>query len=274
MIRLVVLLMAVLAGCSSRSHDGVGTVIDIRPDIRQIMLDHDKIDGLMPAMRMTFDVPHADLFAGIRVGDRIRFDLVADGEEFRIVSIEKIEGGQDPVSTNVQSGFDDVIPEEDKAPPFALVDQDGKVRSLETLRGSNVLLDFIYTHCNGPCPVSTSARVQLQKSLPEDLRQQLHFVSISLDPLRDTPEKLRAYALERGADLANWSFLTGDPEAVQDVLSSYGVGVIREDDGNIQHVVVAFLIDPRGRITKRYFGLEHDTSEFIRDLSTAAPARG
>jgi protein SCO1/2 len=145
---------------------------------------------------------------------------------------------------------------------------------LDALRGSIVLLDFVYTECNGPCPVSTSARVQLQKSLPDDLRQQLHFVSISLDPLRDTPEKLRGYALERGADLANWSFLTGDPQDVDSVLRSYGVGVVREPEGDIQHVVVAFLIDPQGRITKRYFGLEHDTSEFIRDLSTAAPARG
>ena len=43
----------------------------------------------------------------------------------------------------------------------------------------------------------------------------------------------------------------------------------READGNIQHVVVSFLIDPQGRITRRYFGLDHDTSDYIRDLSAA-----
>lgn len=270
MIRLVILLIVLLAGCAPRAHDGVGTVIDVRADLHQIMIDHEDIAGLMPAMRMTFDVP----ISGIRVGDRIHFELVADGEHFRIVSLERIEGEQRAVDNTLQSGFDAVIPEEDKAPPFALIDQDGKARSLDALRGSSVLLDFIFTHCNGPCPVSTSNRVQLQKNLPDDLRQQIHFVSISLDPKRDTPEELRRYALERGADLANWFFLTGDPQEVEDVLRSYGVGVVRGDDGDIQHVVVSFLIDPRGRITKRYFGLEHDTSEFIRDLSSTSPARG
>lgn len=273
MIRLVALLVVLLASCT-RSHDGVGTVIDVRADLRQIMLDHDAIAGLMPAMRMTFDVPDTALFSGIRVGDRIRFDLVADGEHFRIVAIEKIDGEQRAVDTNPHSGFDAVIPEEDKAPPFTLIDQDGTVRSLDALRGSLVLLDFIYTHCNGPCPVTTSARVQLQKNLPDDIRQHLHFVSISLDPLRDTPQKLRDYALERGADLANWSFLTGEPQDVEAVLRSYGVGVVRGADGDIQHVVVAFLIDPQGRITKRYFGLEHDTSEYIRDLSSTVSVSG
>lgn len=274
MMRLAVLLLVLLAGCAERSHDGVGTVIDVRADLRQIMLDHETIDGLMPAMRMTFDVPSAELLTEIRVGDRIHFDLVADGKHFRIVSIEKIEGDQTAIDTASNAGFDAVIPEEDKAPPFALIDQDGKVRSLDALRGSIVLLDFVYTECNGPCPVSTSARVQLQKSLPDELRQQMHFVSISLDPLRDTPDKLRSYALERGADLTNWSFLTGKADDVESVLRSYGVGVVRDADGEIQHVVVAFLIDPNGRITKRYFGLEHQTSDYLRDLSTTAPARG
>jgi len=273
-IRLVTLLFVLLAGCTQRTHDGVGTVIDVRPDLRQIMLDHEVIAGLMPAMQMTFDVPDADLLLGIRAGDRIRFGLVADGEHFRIVSIAKAEGEPGPVDADSLAGFDAVIPEEDRAPPFALVDQDGKAQSLDALRGSIVLLDFIYTHCNGPCPVSTSARVQLQKALPEDLRQHMHFVSISLDPVRDTPENLRRYALERGADLANWSFLTGDPQAVDNVLGSYGVGFVRDPGGDIQHVVVAFLIDPQGRITKRYFGLEHTTSDIIRDLEAAAPERG
>jgi protein SCO1 len=272
--RLVLLLIVLLAGCAPRSHDGVGTVIDVRADLHQIMLDHDDIAGLMPAMRMTFDVPDAALLSGIRVGDRIRFDLVADGEQFRIVSLEKIAGEQRADGPTAQAGFDAVIPEEDRAPPFALIDQDGNARSLDALRGRVVLLDFIFTNCNGPCPVSTSNRVQLQKSLPDAMRQHMQFVSISLDPLRDTPEELRRYALERGADLANWSFLTGGPEEVDNVLRSYGVGVARGADGDVQHVVVSFLIDPEGRITKRYFGLEHDTSEIIRDLAAAAPVRG
>jgi protein SCO1/2 len=268
-IRLAVVLLILLAGCAPGTHDGVGTVIDVRADLRQIMLNHDDIVGVMPAMTMTFDVANAALLSGIGVGDQVSFELLADGEAFRIVSIAKIEGEQRAEKRPTGPGFAAVIPEEDKAPPFTLIDQDGNERTLDALRGSAVLLDFVYTQCNGPCPVSTSARVQLQKSLPDEIGQQLQLVSISLDPQRDTPDELRRYALERGADLAKWSFLTGDSTAVESVLRSYGVGVVREADGNIQHVVVSFLIDPRGRITRRYFGLDHDTDEFIRDVSAA-----
>ena len=75
--------------------------------------------------------------------------------------------------------------------------------------------------------------------------------------------------MARGADLSRWSFLTGEPQAVDSVLKSYGVGTVRDGDNEIQHVVVTFLIDGREQITKRYFGLDHDVNEYLRDLSMA-----
>jgi cytochrome oxidase Cu insertion factor (SCO1/SenC/PrrC family) len=57
---------------------------------------------------------------------------------------------------------------------------------------------------------------------------------------------------------------------VDAVLRSYGVGTVVEPDGELQHVVVTFLIDAQGRITKRYFGLDHDAGEDLRDLRQAA----
>lgn len=272
MIRFVVVLCVLLVGCGQPTHHGVGTVVDVRADLHQIMLDHDDIVGVMPAMTMNFDVPDASLLSGVRAGDRIEFELLTDDGHFQIVSITPVEGEQQPVADDrPRASLAAVIPEEDSAPAFELTDQDGNTRSLDALRGSIVLLDFIYTHCNGPCPVLTSARVQLQKKLPESIRERLHFVSISLDAQRDTPADLRRYALDRGADLANWSFLTGEPAVVEEVLKRYGVGVVRGSDGSdIQHVVVTFLIDPQGRITKRYFGLDHDTGEYLRDLVSTA----
>ena len=272
MIRLVLALCVLLAGCERPTHRAAGTVVEVRPDLHQIMLDHDDIPGVMPAMTMNFDVPDVALLSGISAGDRIEFQLSANDGHFRIVSIERVKGAEQSVASDQpRASLAAVIPEEDTAPAFELTDQDGNPRSLEALRGSIVLLDFSYTHCNGPCPVLTSARVQLQKKLPDPIRQRLHFVSISLDAQRDTPAELRRYALDRGADLNGWSFLTGEPAAVEDVLKRYGVGLVRDSgSGDIQHVIVTFLIDPRGRIAKRYFGLDHDASEYLRDLASTA----
>jgi protein SCO1/2 len=165
---------------------------------------------------------------------------------------------------------DGFAPTRDPAPDFALTDQDGKPVTLASLHGRVVLLDFVYTSCPGPCPILTSKHVALQKALPEAERARVRLVSVSLDPARDTPEALRRYASARGADLAGWSFLTGPPPDVSAVVESYGVGTIAKPDGEIEHVVVTYLLDPDGRIAKRYFGLEHDTDELLRDVTSLA----
>jgi protein SCO1/2 len=263
--RLLAFLLALVASCGPSQHEGVGVVVDVQPELRQIHLDHEEIAGLMPAMKMNLDVADPALLSGVARGDRVRFQLSVDGSSYRIVALERI-GKADPDAAPGQ-GLGAVVPEEDAAPPFVLIDQDGRALGLEALRGSAVLLDFVYTSCPGPCPILTSARVEVQRALPETLRPRVRFVSISLDPERDTPAALREYALARGADLAGWSFLTGEPAAVDAVLQSYGVGRVREADGAIEHVVVTFLIDAQGRIVKRYFGLDHGPDEYLRDLT-------
>jgi protein SCO1/2 len=165
-----------------------------------------------------------------------------------------------------------VAPEAEPAPPFELVDQHGAPRSLDSLRGKVVLLDFIYTKCPGPCPILTGTHVRLQKILPEAARERVWFVSITLDPERDTPEALRSYAKARGASLDNWSFLAGSKPQIEDVLARYGVGKMPGAGGEIQHVVVTFLIDAEGRIAKRYFGLEHHADDLARDVAALAEA--
>jgi cytochrome oxidase Cu insertion factor (SCO1/SenC/PrrC family) len=53
------------------------------------------------------------------------------------------------------------------------------------------------------------------------------------------------------------------------VLEAYGVGAVRDPSGKLEHVVVTLLIDPDGRVQKRYFGLDHSAADYVRDLSAA-----
>ena len=104
----------------------------------------------------------------------------------------------------------------------------------------------------------------------------MHFVSITLDPEFDTPAVLGDYARARGADLANWSFLTGPPDEVADVVKRFGVGTLRSADGQIDHVVATFLVDPQGRIEQRWLGLENGAEERRAEIAelAGAPAAG
>ncbi len=185
--------------------------------------------------------------------------MVFDGKTYRIARAEVTGEGE---AAPAGEGPADRA----AAPFFDLVDQDGEPLSLTQLRGKVLLIDFVYTACPGPCPILTTTLATLQRSLSPEQREQVRFVSISLDPERDTPEALRAYAKAQGADLSDWSFLTGPPEVVDEVVQRYGVGKVRGEDGQIEHVVVTFLVDARGRIEKRYMGLDHGADEMRADL--------
>ena len=268
---LVVAVVALLvAGCGERSrhYHARGVVEDVQPEIGQVLIAHEDIEGLMPAMTMNFDVPDKALLERLEYGQAIDFEVEFTGKAYRVTAATVRESG---VATSGGGQLGAIKAADDPAPPFRLTDQDGNERALEDWRGQVVLLDFIFTRCPGPCPILTGLHVKLQRELSPELRARARLVSISLDPLRDTPAVLREYAKTRGADLANWSFLTGAPEAVDAVLKSYGVGSIRTPDGQIEHVVATFLINGNGQIARRYIGLDgHDPKELLRDITRLA----
>jgi protein SCO1/2 len=242
-----------------------GSVRSVDPSARQVTLAHDEIPGFMPAMTMNFDVAPAVSLDALRPGARVRFELERTGSTLRILTLEPT-GALDVAAGAAGSAGAATPGELDAAPDFALIDQDGRRFALKDQAGRAVLLDFIFTRCVGPCPILTSRHVELQRRLPRELQGRTRFVSVSLDPAHDRPEMLRSYARQRGVDLANWSLLTGEDEAVDGVLRAYGVGSVRLDERTIEHLVVTFLIDPEQRIAQRYLGLEHPTEQMLADL--------
>jgi protein SCO1/2 len=276
-VRAALVLLLALA-CGPELYDADGTVTEVRPDLRQVVIDHEDIPGLMPAMTMNFDVADPSLLEGLAAGDRIHFRIARDGESYRIVRAEKLgeagaagsSGSAGAAGASGSAGLSAVAGDAEPAPPFELTDQDGAPRSLASLRGKVVLLDFVYANCPGPCPILTGTHVRVQKLLPEAAREKVWLVSITLDPARDTPAALRTYGTARGADFSHWSFLTGPTATVEQVIASYGVGKLPGERGEIQHIVVTFLIDAEGRIAKRYFGLEHHADDLVKDVTAAA----
>jgi len=283
---LAVLLAAGVLACDVAQHsqrarrvEATGVVEAVDVELKQVVIDHDDIPGVMPAMSMSFDVGDPRLLETLAPGQKIEFTLELRKQSLRVVAARVIEdpgvagrsGTLGPAAGRPGgAGFAGAVAEAQPAPDFALTDQDGRPVSLASLRGHVVLLDFVYTHCPGPCPILTGTHVAVQRALPPELAEKVRFVSISLDPARDTPEALRAYATARGADLARWSFLTGEPDAVIDVLERYGVGARPGENGEIDHLVVTYLIDADGRIARRFGGLEHRAETLVAALGAVA----
>jgi protein SCO1 len=110
------------------------------------------------------------------------------------------------------------------APDFVLTSQDGAEVTLRDFRGKVVAVSFIYTSCPDVCPMLSDKLARVQDALGPDFGSRIAFVSITTDPEHDTPEVLKEYAEALEADLAGWSFLTGEPAAVLKVARRYGVG--------------------------------------------------
>lgn len=99
-------------------------------------------------------------------------------------------------------------------PDTQLVDETGKQVNLSSMKGSVTVYDFIFTSCTGICPIMTNNMRELTPKVPKDAP--VRFVSISVDPARDTPAALAAYA-KRNRNDPRWTFLTGDRQAIIDL---------------------------------------------------------
>ncbi|AVD90322.1 MULTISPECIES: SCO family protein [unclassified Pseudomonas] len=105
-----------------------------------------------------------------------------------------------------------------------LVDQNGRALRFysDVLKDKVVMLNVIFTHCNDACPLITRKLQEVRTAMGPELANQVTFISISSDPLNDTPAALKAYARKQGVDGPNWLFLTGDKASVDLVLGRIG----------------------------------------------------
>ena len=136
------------------------------------------------------------------------------------------------------------------APRFALVDQRGRVRSSDELRGSVWIADFIFTHCSSVCPILTAKMVQLQRAIRDP---RVRFVSFSVDPDRDTPDALREYARRWAPDETRWTLLATTKQSLAEVVAGMRTFVQTEWDPDAElHTGELFLVDAEGRVRGLY----------------------
>jgi protein SCO1 len=154
-----------------------------------------------------------------------------------------------------------------EAPSFSLTTQDNAQLKLTDLRGKVVAVTFIFTTCKETCPVLTAKLVGVQKKLSAEVSPNVAFVAISLTPKHDTPDVLKAYANAHNADLARWSFLTGDAKQIQALAKQYGVFVkAKKTADDVDHGFLTSIIDRAGVIRVQYMGVRFEPNELLADL--------
>jgi Uncharacterized protein SCO1/SenC/PrrC, involved in biogenesis of respiratory and photosynthetic systems len=149
-------------------------------------------------------------------------------------------------------------------PEAQLVNEANKPVRMSELKGKVVVYDFIFTSCAGTCPMMTATMRRLTTKIPKDAN--VRFVSISVDPIRDTPQVLRDYAMHVRND-PRWTFLTGDRKTIVD-LSVTGFKLAAGDatgapDESVLHSTKFAVADRNGVIRDYYSATNDDAVDHV-----------
>ena len=209
-----------------------GEIVAVNLPRKTLTVSHEAIPGLMPAMTMEFAAPTATWTSPSR-GSGSGPNWWSDGD---------VPAGEDlarrPGVRQQRCGGGQRLAAGHRGPrPRRLPRGRGEPARLCALRpgraggpggrfrGRQIMLNFIYTRCPVAtmCPAATLRMMAVQKQARAAGVKNLELISITLDPAYDTPGVLKEYAVARGIDTSNFSFLTGPELAIRDLLTQFGV---------------------------------------------------
>jgi protein SCO1/2 len=270
------------ASASAKRYPLKGTVVSVDKQNKTAKIEHEDIPGFMEAMTMDFPIHETWVWNDLTPGSEIQAELVVDNAAKDPFWLEKIgisaapRPGQEPPPTGENA------PQIGKAvPDIKLTDQDGKRFSLVDYRGKAVAVTFIYRECPLPeycIKMSQNFSDAANRiALDPGLREKTRLVSVSFDPARDTPEKLRQYGqgyLGNAAkpDFSIWRLAVGTDKEVRALADFFGLKyeVDANDKAIINHSLVTAVIGPDGTVKKLLPGNRWTVDELVASLAQAA----
>jgi protein SCO1 len=265
---------------SAKRYPLTGKVISVDPAKKTATIEHEEIEGYMPAMTMEFPI-HADwVWKELKPGGEIRAELVVDNtakEPYFLDNVGIIAAADPENPIDLNTNFAQIGQE---VPDFKLTDQDGKRLSIKDYRGKALAITFIYAKC--PLPdycIRMSANfsdLAMKLAGAPELKNKLRLLSISFDPENDTPEKLRSYGIgymgnDPKAKFDIWQLAVGSDEEVHKITDFFGLRYQRDatDKTQINHSLRTAVISPSGKVTKIFPGNEWTPARLQREMERA-----
>ncbi len=141
--------------------------------------------------------------------------------------------------------------------------QDGAPTALAALGGRPTIIAMGYTTCRDICPAIVADMMWLEKHLPPGAAARVRFVFVSFDSEADTPERLTLYAASHGLDLARWTLLEGDADAVRELAAALDVPYRANDQNGFDHAAVVTLLDAGGAIVFQQRGAQASSEALL-----------
>lgn len=257
-----------------------GRVTAVDKAAKKATIEHDEVKDYMPPMTMDFEIREDWVWDDLVPGVEIRSELVVDNangkywlEKIGIVASPHPDQEPPPTGENpVQVGK--------MVPNFNLTNQDGKKISIKDFAGKTLAITFIYRECPLPEYCILMSRnfsdLAIQMNAEPEARDKFALLTISFDPARDTPAKLKQYGLgylgKDAKDLGVWQLAVGSDPEVRKIANFFGLKyeTDQEDKTQINHSLVTAVINPKGEVTRILNGNRWTPVELQREMATAA----
>ncbi|HTQ56774.1 MAG TPA: SCO family protein [Bryobacteraceae bacterium] len=266
---------------AAQHYAATGLVLKVDRPHRSFVASCKAIPQYMDAMVMPIPVHDLKLLDNLKPGVAVDFTLIVAGsdawaEDIRIHRFQSTE--QDPFQAGglqMIQNFGKTGPQGheiavgEAVPDFTLTGETGRPVSLSQFRGKIVVAAFVYTSCPLPnyCFRLSNNLGQLQKRFRARLGRDLVLLSITIDPVHDTPPVLARYALTWKADPEGWHFLTGPEADIQAVTRRFGVNYW-PGEGFLTHSLHTIVIGRDGRLAANLEGNEFSAQQ-LGDLVSA-----
>jgi protein SCO1 len=259
-----------------------GTVVSVDKQNKTAKIDHEAIPGFMDAMTMDFPIHETWVWDDLTPGSEIQAELVVDNAAQDPFFLEKIGISAAPNPNQPPPPSSETPPQVGKpVPDIKLTDQDGKRFSLTDYKDKALAVTFIYRDC--PLPdycikmsknfSDAAARIASDQANKDRFR----LLSISFDPARDTPEKLRQYGQgylgnQTKPDFSIWRLAVGSDKEVRAVADFFGLKYEADENNKalINHSLVTAVIGPDGNVKKIFAGNRWTVDELLKSLNEAA----
>lgn len=258
-----------------------GKVVSVDKAKKKAKIEHEEIPGFMEKMTMDFPIHEDWVWEDLVPGADIRAELVVDSTAKDPFWLEKImiSAAPNPNQSPLPPANENFAQIGKEVPDFTLTNQDGKRFKLSDYRGKAVAITFIYAQCPLPefcIKMSANFSDAANKLMADaEFKDRIRLLSISFDPARDTPEKLKQYGqgyLGKDAkpDFTVWQLAVGSDKEVRGVADFFGLRyeVDQNDKTQFNHSLRTAVIAPDGKVTKIFAGNEWTPDELIKELKS------
>ncbi|MDQ3634216.1 MAG: SCO family protein [Acidobacteriota bacterium] len=261
-----------------KKYDLKGRIISVNKTAKQAAIAHEEIPGFMSAMTMDFNIKDEEVLnelspaaevSGILYDDTVNADSWLEIKN--IVAAPRSDQKPLPVKENAATIGKEIV-------DFTLTNQDGKQISPKDFRGKVWAMTFIYSECPLPnyCILMSKNFSDAANKIAADdnLKDKLRLLSISFDPKRDSPEKLKKYGLgylgenSKAKDFKVWQIAVGEDERVRKIADFFGLyyKIDEKDETQFNHSLRTIVIDENGKIQKVFLGNEWKPEDLLREM--------